>query len=213
MHALRELRRTAGLSQQECADLIATPLNTFRMWDSGQRPVPVPMLRRAREALEYRAHQNELLPLDRLASELGVHVRTLQAAARTGRLEVRFSTRSVFGRPMRLTTRAAGEHFKRTHYRRFAGQTVCAHRSQPCPPTTTSSSSVFVVACDLPRKASRTISAPPERPSSISGSRGRGRPHRCSGNGSKSSIRSHEQRQTLAPVRPLVANPLATYED
>ena len=126
MHALRELRRTAGLSQQECADLIATPLNTFRMWDSGQRPVPVPMLRRAREALEYRAHQNELLPLDRLASELGVHVRTLQAAARTGRLEVRFSTRSVFGRPMRLTTRAAGEHFKRTHYRRFAGQTVCA---------------------------------------------------------------------------------------
>jgi DNA-binding transcriptional regulator YiaG len=126
MHALRELRRTAGLSQQECADLMATPLKTFRMWDSELRPVPAPMLRRAREALEHRAHQNELLPLDRLASELGVHVRTLQAAARTGRLEVQFSTRSVFGRPMRLATRAAGERFKRTHYRRFAGQSICA---------------------------------------------------------------------------------------
>ena len=46
-------------------------------------------------------HQHEQLPLDRLASELGVHVRTLQAAARTGRLEVEFDRRSVWGRPRR----------------------------------------------------------------------------------------------------------------
>ena len=52
-------------------------------------------------------------------------MRTLQAAARTGRLEVQFSERSVFGRPMRLVSRAAGERFIRTHYRRFAGQAVC----------------------------------------------------------------------------------------
>ena len=123
---LRALRRRTGLSQGAFAELIGVALNSFRMWDSGLRPVPVPMLRRAREAVDHRAHQNELLPLDRLASELGVHVRTLQAAARTGRLEVRFSTRSVFGRPLRLATRAAGEQFKRTHYRRFAGQAICA---------------------------------------------------------------------------------------
>ncbi len=84
MNDLRALRRGAGLSQREFAELVGAALNSFRMWDSGLRPVPAPMLRRAREALEHRAHQTELLPLRRLASELGVHVRTLQAAARTG---------------------------------------------------------------------------------------------------------------------------------
>jgi len=32
----------------------------------------------------------------------------------------------VFGWPIRLASRAAGEQFRRTHYRRFAGQAVCA---------------------------------------------------------------------------------------
>lgn len=126
MNDLRALRESSDLSQREFAELIGAALNSFRMWDSGQRPVPAPMLQRARDALRYRAHLNELLPLGRLAPELGVHVRTLQAAARTGRLEAQFSTRSVFGRPMRLASRAAGEQFKRTHYRRFAGQAICA---------------------------------------------------------------------------------------
>ena len=126
MNDLRALRESSDLSQREFAELIGAALNSFRMWDSGQRPVPAPVLPRARDILRHRAHLNELLPLGRLASELGVHVRTLQAAARTGRLEAQFSTRSVFGRPMRLASRAAGEQFKRTHYRRFAGQAICA---------------------------------------------------------------------------------------
>ncbi len=125
VNALRDLRRTAGLSQRDFAELVGTPLNTFRMWDSGLRSIPSPSLRRAKEALTHHAHQNELLPLDQLAAELGVHVRTLQAAARTGRLEVRFHTRSIFGRPLRRAARAAGETFKRTHYRQFAGQRAC----------------------------------------------------------------------------------------
>jgi DNA-binding XRE family transcriptional regulator len=33
--------------------------------------------------------------------------------------------KSVFGRPLRLATRAAGERFIATHYRRFAGQPAC----------------------------------------------------------------------------------------
>jgi ribosome-binding protein aMBF1 (putative translation factor) len=33
--------------------------------------------------------------------------------------------KSVFGRPVRFATRAAGERFIATHYRRFAGQRAC----------------------------------------------------------------------------------------
>jgi DNA-binding transcriptional regulator YiaG len=72
-----------------------------------------------------RARQAELLPLDQLANELHVHVRTLQAAVRTGRLDAHFSVKSVFGQPLRFATRAAGERFMATHYRRFAGQQAC----------------------------------------------------------------------------------------
>jgi len=72
-----------------------------------------------------RATQRELLPLARLAADLGVHVRTLQAAARTGRLATHFSVRSVFGRPIRFASRAAGEQFMARYYRRFSGQEKC----------------------------------------------------------------------------------------
>ena len=51
------------------------------------------------------------LPLDQLAQELHVHIRTLQAAARTGRLHAHFTVRSAFGRPIRYASRAAGEQF------------------------------------------------------------------------------------------------------
>jgi transcriptional regulator with XRE-family HTH domain len=99
MTKLRELRRAADLSQCKFAALMSVPVNTFRMWDSGLRPVPTPMLLRARAMVADHARQTELLPLAHLAKELHVHVRTLQAAARTGRLQVTFSSRSAFGRP------------------------------------------------------------------------------------------------------------------
>jgi hypothetical protein len=66
-----------------------------------------------------RAKERELLPLDQLARELGVHLRTLRAAARTGRLDAHFSVRSVFGRPIRFASRAAGQRFLATHYRQL----------------------------------------------------------------------------------------------
>jgi DNA-binding transcriptional regulator YiaG len=125
MTALRELRRAADLSQQEFAALIDVPLNTFRMWDSGLRPAPAHVFQRATIALTQHARKHELLSLDRLAKELGVHTRTLQAAARTGRLEAHFSVRSAFGRPIRSASRAAGERFLARHYRRFSGQRIC----------------------------------------------------------------------------------------
>jgi DNA-binding XRE family transcriptional regulator len=79
----------------------------------------------ARAAVEHLAQRTELLPLVQLAREFHVHVRTLQAAVRTGRLAAHFSVKSVFGRPRRLATRAATEQFMATHYRRFGGQKAC----------------------------------------------------------------------------------------
>ena len=125
MNELRDLRRTIGLGQREFAAELSTPLETYRTWDSGRRPVPLPVLQRARAAVAQHARRTESLPLDRLARELKVHIRTLQAAARTGRLKVHFSSKSVFGRPVRFATRLAGEQFIATQYRRFAGQEAC----------------------------------------------------------------------------------------
>src|SRR4029453_17802144 len=99
MTAVRELRRGANLSQQAFAALIDVPLNTFWMWDSGLRSVPPRVLQRATVAATEHAMRCELLSLDQLACELGVHQRTLRAAARIGRLRLQFSSRSAFGRP------------------------------------------------------------------------------------------------------------------
>jgi DNA-binding transcriptional regulator YiaG len=122
MNALRELRQASDLSQQECAALIDVPVNTFRMWDSGLRPIPLYVLQRVTVAVGEHARNTEPLSLDQLGRELGVHQRTLRAAARTGRLQVTFSSRSAFGRPIRLATRAAGQAFMRRDYRRYGGQ-------------------------------------------------------------------------------------------
>jgi transcriptional regulator with XRE-family HTH domain len=121
MNELRALRRTAGLSQEAFASVIGVPFNTFRMWDNGLRAAPVRALQQAREALADWAHQKELLPLDQLARELGVHDRTLRAAARRGHLRVQFLSRPAFGRPIRRATRAAGHAFMRLYFRHFEG--------------------------------------------------------------------------------------------
>ena len=92
------------------------------------------MLQRARDVAAHYPRQHELLPLSQLAMELRVHIRTLQAAIRTGRLEAHFSAKSVFGRPRRLATRAAAEQFMVTHYRRFGGQQACPAPLPTVPP-------------------------------------------------------------------------------
>ena len=86
MNELRELRRSIGLGQRDFAALLSMPLETFRPWDSGRRVVSAVVLQRAREAVAHHQRQHELLMLDQLAKELHVHIRTLQAAVRTGRL-------------------------------------------------------------------------------------------------------------------------------
>jgi DNA-binding transcriptional regulator YiaG len=45
--ALRQLRRDANLSQHALAALLAVPVNTLRMWDSGLRSTPAHVVTRA----------------------------------------------------------------------------------------------------------------------------------------------------------------------
>ena len=125
MYELRELGRSANLGQREFAALLSVPLETLRTWDSGRRAVPIRVMQRAAATIANHKQQQELLPLDQLANELGVHIRTLQAAARTGRLEAHFGVRSAFGRPIRSASRAAGERFLARHYRCLSGQEIC----------------------------------------------------------------------------------------
>jgi DNA-binding transcriptional regulator YiaG len=134
MNDLRDLRRTIGLGQREFAALLSIPLETLRPWDSGRRAISVAVLQSARDLVAHHARQTELLPLDQLANEFHVHVRTLRAAVRTGRLDAHFSVKSVFGRPRRLATRAAAEQFMAIHYRRFGGQKPCPAPLPTVPP-------------------------------------------------------------------------------
>jgi DNA-binding transcriptional regulator YiaG len=124
VNELREQRRETGLSQEDFASLLEVPLNTFRMWDSGLRAVQPDFLARARRLITDRHYQTELLSLDVLAGEFGMHQRTLRDAARAGRLAVQFSTRSAYGRPIRLATRAAVLAYQQHYYRQSYSRTM-----------------------------------------------------------------------------------------
>ena len=69
----------------------------YRTWDAGRRATPLKMLARAR-ALATHRDDHALLPLPVLALLIGVHVKTLRAAARDGRLPVTYDTRTTFRR-------------------------------------------------------------------------------------------------------------------
>ena len=125
MSPIRQYRKALGLSQAVFAARLGVPLETYRPWDAGRRAPPPPVCARARAAVAQHTYYQAPVLLAQLAADRQVHVRTLQAAARTGRLAVTFSTRSVFGRPRRCATRAAVDAFLATHYRRFGGQAPC----------------------------------------------------------------------------------------
>ena len=147
MNALRELRHTANLGQREFAALLSVPLETLRTWDSGRRSIPVPVLQRAAVAVAQHPRQNELLPLNRLARELHVHVRTLQAAARTGRLDARFSC----GRSLDVPSASRRARPANGSSRPTTGASAASKHARfpcpPCPPTTMSSFAICVGGC------------------------------------------------------------------
>jgi DNA-binding transcriptional regulator YiaG len=119
--ALREIRTRLGLSQSDCATALGVALETFRAWDAGRRPAPEAIVRKAR-ALEAKRPLRDRVPLQVLADELDVHVRTLRAAAHDGRLAATFGPRSFFGKLTATATREAGAQFMANFYRRTYGR-------------------------------------------------------------------------------------------
>ena len=118
---LRSIRTRLNLSQAECAAALGVALETFRTWDSGRRTPPTAVVRRA-EALTVKRPAHQRLSLQLLANELHVHVRTLRAAARDGRLTATVSPRPFFGKLTATATREAGAQFMATWYRRTYGR-------------------------------------------------------------------------------------------
>ena len=112
---LRQCHDNLALSQIAFAIQLGLPLNTYRTWDSGRRPVRDAVLARARALADARDRRVPL-SLAILALILGVHVRTLQTAARDGRLRVRYNT-VAFGKPVPRASLDAGERFMQTYYR------------------------------------------------------------------------------------------------
>ena len=115
MSLMRTYRRALGLSQSAFAARLNVPLETYRPWDAGRREPPPQLLTRARTLAGY-PDDTVLLPLPVLALMIGVHVRTLHAAARSGRLGVAYDTRTTF---RRLRPRATLKHaldFRRHYY-------------------------------------------------------------------------------------------------
>ncbi len=100
--ALRVLRTRLGLSQRELAERLKESVDSIRVWDSGRRPAPSDVLNRANALLT--DGNEQLLSLSVLAKQFEVHVRTLRAAARDGRLQATFSNHAFFGRAVALAS-------------------------------------------------------------------------------------------------------------
>jgi len=114
MNAVRRLRLQMELSQAEFATRLGVAEQTYRTWDSGRRTPPRSIVYKAKRLQET---AGGLLPLQRLADEYGIHVRTLRKAAQDGRLQATFSTRMAFGKLVAFASRDAVETFKRRYDR------------------------------------------------------------------------------------------------
>ncbi len=129
---IRGLRLRLQLSQPKFAALLGISPETYRTWDSGRRVVPEAWLVNARELVAAK-DPSRLWSLQQLAIELGVHVRTLRDAARSGRLEVTYGNRVVFRNPVPRSTFAAGRAFMERYYR----QSYSRFAPKPRPPERT----------------------------------------------------------------------------
>ena len=114
---LRECRIALGQSQAAFAAMLGVSPESYRTWDAGRRATPLKILARAR-ALATHRDDHALLPLPVLALLSGVHVKTLRAAARDGRLPVTYDTRTTSHRLRARATPAAARAFRRSYYGR-----------------------------------------------------------------------------------------------
>jgi len=113
--SLRQCRQALALSQSSFSTLLGVSLETYRIWDSGRRPPRHDVLNTANE-LALRSSPHALLPLETLARLIHVHVRTLHAAAKDGRLRVTYDTRTTFRRLRVRATLANAEHFLHEYF-------------------------------------------------------------------------------------------------
>jgi DNA-binding XRE family transcriptional regulator len=144
----RELRQRIGLAQEEFARLLGVSSESCRAWDSGRRPVPSITISLARGKVSEHVKDTELLTLQQLARDIGVNVHTLRSAARTGRLKVQFQARSVFGRPARRVTRAAGREFLAGAFGKSAEQLRLKDPWYQCRRTTRGDCDHFANGCN-----------------------------------------------------------------
>ena len=114
---LRECRIALGQSQAAFAAMLGASPESYRTWDAGRRATSPKMLARAR-ALATHRDDHALLSLPVLALLIGVHVKTLRAAARDGRLPVTYDTQTTFRRLRARATPAAARAFRRSYYGR-----------------------------------------------------------------------------------------------
>ena len=114
---LRECRIALGQSQAAFAAMLGASPESYRTWDAGRRATPLKVLARAR-ALATHRDDHELLPLPVIALLIGVHVKTLRAAARDGRLPVTYDTRTTFRHLRARATPAGARAFRRSYYGR-----------------------------------------------------------------------------------------------
>ena len=114
---LRACRIALGQSQAAFAAMLGASRESYRTWDAGRRATPPKLLARARALATHRDAQ-ALLPLPVLALLIGVHVKTLRAAARDGRLPVTYDTRTTFRRLRARATLVAARAFRRSYYGR-----------------------------------------------------------------------------------------------
>ena len=124
---LRECRIALGQSQAAFAAMLGVSPESYRTWDAGRRATPPQIMARALALATHRDEQ-ALLPLPVLALLIGVHVKTLRAAARDGRLPVTYDTRTTFRRLRAGATPAAARQFRRFY---FGRQVRRADRRQP----------------------------------------------------------------------------------
>ena len=114
---LRECRIALGQPQAACAAMLGASPESYRTWDAGRRATPPQVMARAR-ALATHRDDHVLLPLPVLALLIGVHVKTLRAAARDGRLPVTYDNKTTFRRLRARATPAAARAFRRAYYGR-----------------------------------------------------------------------------------------------
>ena len=127
LRTLRECRIAMGKSQAAFAAMLGVSSESYRTWDAGRRATPAQILARAR-ALATHRDDHALLPLPVLALLIGVHVKTLRAAARDGRLPVTYDTKTTFRHLRARATLAVATQFRRSY---FGRQVRPADRLQP----------------------------------------------------------------------------------